>query len=212
MNRVSTITAALAVVAVAVLGCGQVPGAEPTSASSTRTPAPATSPPVAPSVTDTPRDAAAAQPPVAFTGRIVCGDTVRTGVSESPADGGHVRLRPRGWSWQPTATMSDPRLEGDYYISYDSDDYESSTVTSVGTGTWRIQNREGAWQGSFTNIKYPDSTTTVSTPLVGEGAYDGLTALWEATNHRPVECAWAIRGLILEGHVPAAPEPYTGEE
>jgi hypothetical protein len=107
--------------------------------------------------------------------------------------------------------MSDPRLEGDYYISYDSNDYESSTVTSVGTGTWRIENGEGAWQGSFTNIKYPDSTTVVSTTLVGEGAYEGLTALWESTNRRPVECAWAVRGLILEGDVPAAPEPYLAE-
>lgn len=212
MHRVSTIAAALAVVAVTVLGCGQVPAAEPTSASSTRTSAPATSTPVAPSVTDTHQDAEAAQPPVAFTGRIVCGDAVRTGVSESPADGGPVRRRTRDWAWQPTATMSDPRLEGDYYISYDSDDYESPTVTSVGTGTWRIENREGAWQGSFTNIKYPESTTIVSTALVGEGAYEGLTAVWEATNHRPVECAWAIRGLILAGNVPAAPEPYTGEE
>ena len=170
MNRVSTIAAALALAAVTVLGCGQVPAAEPTSATSTGTPAPATATPVAPSVTDTPQDTEAAQPPVAFTGRIVCGDTVRTGVDESPEDGGPVRLRTRGWAWQPTATMSDPRLEGDYYISYDSDDYESPTVTSVGTGTWRIENEEGAWQGSFTNIKYPESTTIVSTALVGEGA------------------------------------------
>ena len=148
---------------------------------------------------------------MAFTGRIVCGPSVRTGVDETPTDGGPVRLRVRGWASQPTATMSDPRLEGDYYISYDQDDYESSIVTSVGTGTWRIENEEGAWQGSFTNIKYPDSTTIVSTALVGEGAYEGLTVLWEATNHRPVECAWAVRGLILQGDVPAAPEPYRGE-
>ena len=55
--------------------------------------------------------------------------------------------------------------------------------------------REGAWQGSFTNIKYPDSTTIVSTALVGEGAYDGLTAMWLSTNHRPLECASAVCGL-----------------
>ncbi len=211
MNRVSTIAAALAVVAITVLGCGPVPAAEPTSAASTRTLAPATSPPVALSVTDASQDAAAAQPPVTFSSRIVCAETVRTGVSESPADGGPVRVRTRGWAWQPAATMSDPRLEGDYYISYDSDDYESPTVTSVGTGTWRIENGEGAWQGSFTNIKYPDSTTIVSTVLVGEGAYEGLTVVWESTNHRPLECAWAVRGLILEGDVPAAPEPYPGQ-
>ena len=168
--------------------------------------------PAAPSIMRPPQDTAVAQPPVAFTGRIVCGDIVRTGESESPADGGPVRLRTRGWAWQPTATMSDPRLDGVYSISYDSDDYESPTVTSIGTGTWRIENREGAWMGSFTNIKYPDSTTIVSTALIGEGAYEGLTAVWESTNHRPVECAWAVRGLILEGHTPAVPEPYTSEE
>ncbi len=140
MNRVSMIPAAVAVIAITVLGCGQVPAAEPPSAASTGTLAPAASPPVAPSVTDTPQDAAAAQPPVAFSGRIVCGEPVRTGVNESSADGGPVRLRTRGWAWQPVATMSDPRLEGDYYIGYDSDDYESPTVTSVGTGTWRIEN------------------------------------------------------------------------
>lgn len=212
MNRVSTIAAALAVVAITVLGCSQVPAADATSAASTRTLAPATSPPVAPSVTDTSQDAVAVvQPPVAFTGRIVCGPGVRTGVDESSPEGDLVRVRSRGWAWQPSATMSDPRLEGDYYVSYDSDDYRSPTVTSVGSGTWRIENEEGAWQGSFTNIKYPDSTTIVSTALVGEGAYDGLTALWESTNHRPLECAWEVRGLILEGEVPAAPEPYTGQ-
>ena len=211
VNRVSTIAAVLAMVAGTVLGCGQVPAADPVSAASTRTPAPAISTPVALAVTDAPPDAEAAQPPVAFTGVIVCGDTVRTGVDGSPADGGPVRLTTRGWAWQPTATMSDPRLEGDYYISYDSDDYVSPTGTSVGTGTWRIENREGAWQGSFTNIMYPGSTTIVSTALVGEGAYDGLTAVWESS-HRPVQCDWAVRGLILEGDVPAAPKAYTGEE
>jgi hypothetical protein len=183
----------------------------PAVSPSTRTLAAATSPPVAASVTDNSQNPAAAQPPVAFSGHIVCGSTVRTGVNESPADGGPVRVRTRGWAWQPTATMSDPRLEGDYYVSYDSDDYESPTVTSVGSGTWRIENEEGAWLGSFTNIKYPDSTTIVSTALVGEGAYEGLTAVWESTNHRPLECAWDVRGLILEGDVPAAPEPYTGQ-
>ena len=154
--------------------------------------------------------AAAAQPPVAFSGSIVCGSPVRTGVDEAAA-GGPVRLRTRGWAWQPTATMSDPRLAGDYYISYDSDDYESDAVTSVGSGTWRIENDDGAWQGSFTNIKYPDSTTVVSSALVGEGAYRGLTAVWESTNLRPLACAWEVRGLILWGDVPAAPEAYSGK-
>jgi hypothetical protein len=222
MNRVPTIAAALMLVAGSVLACAQISATEPITASSIITAPPATSLRAAPSITPPPAPSVevapsatgttTAQLPVAFSGRVVCGELVRTGRDESPKDGGPVRLTTRGWAWRPVATMSDPRLEGDYYISYDSNDYESVTVTSVGTGTWRIENGEGAWQGSFTNIKYPGSTTVVSTALVGEGAYEGLTAVWESTNHRPLECAWAVRGLILEGDVPAPPEPYTGKE
>jgi len=212
MNRASTMAAASALIVGTVLGCGQIPAAPSTSPASTRTQAPATSTPLPLAVSDAPDEGDSAQRPVAFTGRILCGDSVRTGVSDSPADVGPERLATRGWAWQPTATMSDPRLEGDYYISYDSDDYPSPTVFSVGTGTWRIQNGEGAWQGSFTNIRYPDSTTTVSTALLGEGAYAGMTAVWESTHHQPLECAWAVRGLILVGLVPPAPEPYIPEE
>src|SRR5687767_7350689 len=122
MSRISTITGALAVVVITLMGCAQAPAADSTNAISTRTPAPATSPSVAPSVTDTSRDVAAVeQAPVAFTGRIVCGPDVRTGVDASSAEGDLVRLRTRGWAWEASATMSDPRLEGDYYVSYDSD-------------------------------------------------------------------------------------------
>jgi hypothetical protein len=211
MNGVSTTAAALAVVAITVAGCSQVPAAGAAGGASTGTLAAATSAPVAAWPEPVPDALAVVRPPVAFTGRVVCGPDVRVGVDQSSPEGDLVRLRSRGWAWQASATMSDLRLEGNYYVSYDSDDYRSPTVTSVGSGTWRIENEEGAWQGSFTNIKYPASTTIVSTALVGEGAYEGLTAVWESTNHRPLDCAWSVRGLILEGEVPAAPDPYTGQ-
>lgn len=215
-TRPVAVPAALAVVAVAVIGCSQPSGNPTGAAGPVRTQGQATSassaPSVEASVAGTARgDAAITSPPVEFTGRIICGPPVRTGVDERPADGGAVHVRSRGWAWQPTATMSDPRLEGDYYISEDTDEYRSPAGTSVGSGTWRIENEEGAWQGSYTNIFYPDSTTTVSTALVGERAYEGLTALWESTFHGPSECSWDVRGLIFEGDAPAAPEPYLGQ-
>jgi hypothetical protein len=57
---------------------------------------------------------AAADLPVAFTGHIECGPVVRTGVNESESDDSPVRVGSRGWAWQPRATMTDPRLQGDY--------------------------------------------------------------------------------------------------
>jgi hypothetical protein len=150
---------------------------------------------------------APAQLPAEFTGHIACGPEVRSPTSET--QGGVVQGR--GGAWHPTATMSDRRLEGDYYISFDGDTYSSPAGTAVGAGTWRIENDEGAWQGSYTNVGFADGTASVvSTPLVGEGAYGGLTAIWEST-YDGEACAWDVRGVIIEGDVPAAPEPFSGQ-
>ena len=54
------------------------------------------------------------------------------------------------------------------------------------------------------------STTTVTTPLAGSGAYEGLTAIRES-HHDASACSWDVRGLIIEGDVPAAPAPVTAD-
>ena len=71
------------------------------------------------------------QPPVAFTGNVLCGDQVRPDTTEF----GDGVAKHRGGAWHPTATMSDPRLEGDYYISFDDDQYTKPLGTAVGAGT-----------------------------------------------------------------------------
>ncbi len=98
-------------------------------------------------------------PPVGFTRHLDCGPEVRAGSDETVDGGGPIRIRHREWAWQPSGRMSDPRLEGTYLLTYDSDDYRDPAGISVGAGTWRIENSDGAWQGSFTNLQYPDSTT-----------------------------------------------------
>jgi hypothetical protein len=111
--------------------------------------------------------------------------------------------------------MSEPRLEGDYYMSYDTDEHRGPEgTTSVGSGTWRIENDEGAWQGTFTGVEFFDHVSTVSMPLAGEGAYEGQTAIWEVVHHpdsADAICNWDVRGVIIEGSPPAAPEPFIGE-
>ena len=79
----------------------------------------------------------------------------------------------------------------------------------MGSGIWRIENEAGALQGSFVKADYPDHGTTVSSALVGEGGYEGLTAIWESVLNP--DCSWDVRGLIIEGEPPAVPEPYVAE-
>ena len=153
--------------------------------------------------------------PVEFTGTIVCGPDVRTGMTDIPLSGGDTSvMRSRGGAWQPSATISEPRLEGTYYYAYDGDEYRTEglmSAPSVGSGTWRIENDEGAWQGSHPNIGFADGTySKATTILIGEGAYEGLTAIWEE-QHDGAACAWDVRGLIIEGDAPAAPEPFRAE-
>jgi hypothetical protein len=104
-------------------------------------------------------------------------------------------------------------MEGSYYISYDSDEYRGSQgTTSVGSETWRIENGEGAWQGSSTGVNFADGHPSVLTiALVGEGAYEGLTAIWESVYNPSGLCSWDVRGVIIEGGPPAVPEPFIGE-
>ena len=138
-------------------------------------------------------------PPAEFTGHIECGPAVRLSDTE-PA-------------WQQPATMSDPRLEGTYYYSEATRTFgEALPAIAAAAGTLRIENDEGAWQGSMTYAYLSDGTgTTGSTVLVGEGAYEGLSAIWEERFLLPGCGAADVRGLIIEGEVPVAPEPYVGE-
>jgi hypothetical protein len=162
-------------------------------------------------------DEAPEQAPVEVTGRILCGPEVQSGTEEEVvvplADGEMTIGRGRGFVWQQsTSSMSDPRLEGTVYQSADSDDYilpGFEAGPSVGISTKRIENDEGAWQGSSVYLDFPDGTS-VEAPyvMVGEGAYEGLTAIYEV---EIFNCGEDIRGYIIDGAIPAIPEPYVGE-
>jgi len=155
-----------------------------------------------------------------FEGRILCGSSAGRAGSTTFNDIGSeqdplLRSETRGFGYDvEVASMSDPRLDGQIINYWDSDEYfaDDSSVGHVGTGTWRITNDEGAWQGSFHNVFFPDDSwgTTVY-PLYGEAAYEGLVALWEF-DYLPVttagRCGWDVHGLILDAeNLPAAPVP-----
>jgi hypothetical protein len=143
-----------------------------------------------------------ASPPVEFSGHIDCGGQVRTDSLDTVGD--HQEYR--GGAWVTSITqMSDPRLDGIATISRDKDVYRSVTggAYTLGSGTWRIETDAGAWQGSYDIVGFPDDTfTTVTTPLIGEGAYEGLVAVWES---EPYDCGWDVRGVIFPGGPPEPP-------
>ena len=152
--------------------------------------------------------------PVQFTGIVDCGPQIAGGTSETVqvpmGESVMTVLVRRGNTWQPSAReVSDPRLEGRYTISYDTDAYYPPGVvgsTDVGAGTWRIENDEGAWQGSYHIAGIDGGDVTVTVPLIGEGAYAGLFAIVESA-YDSAACSWDWRGLIVDGELPAYPEP-----
>jgi hypothetical protein len=139
--------------------------------------------------------------PAAFTGRIAFGGQVRSG-TVATVEG---RTESRGSAWAPTIVeVSDPRLDGNVTISFDTDDYIGldGATYSVGSGTWRIGNPDGAWQGSYNIVATDDYGSVATTTLVGEGAYAGMTAVWEQTLDNS---GWDIRGVIFPAAPPAPP-------
>ena len=161
------------------------------------------------------QDQAAPHPPEPFSAVVDCGGQIAFGSTESleyPMDEATMTiLARRGDAWRPIAReVSDPRFEGRYSISSDADSYYAPGLTAddvVGAGTWRIENDEGAWQGSFRYMDPLDGgDVTVTVLLTGEGTYEGLTAMVESA-HDPVACVWQWRGLVVDGNLPDYPEP-----
>jgi hypothetical protein len=150
--------------------------------------------------------------PVAVTACIDPGDNVGPpGTQERvdiPSSEGVITLaRYRGDTFlQPWTEVSDPRLEGTYTRSWDEDEYFSGPAfLSIVVTTDRIENDEGAWQG--TSVWYrPAEGEPSFAPMVmvGEGAYEGLTAILGGVE-RYGECA--VTGYIIDGSIPAPPVP-----
>jgi hypothetical protein len=110
--------------------------------------------------------------------------------------------------------VSDPRLEGIWYHTEDNDTYSGPGTDGLIIGTWtrRIENDEGAWQGTtHLTIDFPDGDAVGGARgpyvMIGEGAYEGLTAL--LTQGEEEGCP-NERGYIFEGSIPA-PEQQTGQ-
>jgi hypothetical protein len=148
--------------------------------------------------------------PVEFTACSSAGPTVQPLTVEQVAlpDGETTIERESVTYRQGAVEVSDPRLEGTWYLTEDNDNYSGPGTDGLTIGTWtrRIENDEGAWQGTtHQSIDFPDGSSVGGWPgpyvMIGEGAYAGLTALLTQSE---TACPNA-RGYIFEGTIPAAP-------
>jgi hypothetical protein len=95
---------------------------------------------------------------------------------EIPSSEGEITLgRYRGDTYlQPWTEVSDPRLEGTYTRSWDEDEYFLSgggAFLSIVVTTDRIENDEGAWQGSSVWYRPAEGEQSFAPMvMVGEGA------------------------------------------
>jgi len=207
--------AAAAVLVVAVVGINLGPGLNTVSSEASPTISPSASPTASPSVA--PSQAVAPQPPVEVTGTFACGPPVRTPTSETfdVSDGGTILTRNREGAWQQIVTMSDPRLEGAIYHTYEDDLYRVAGADAdgptVAAYTWRITNDGGTWEARVTSATFADGSQIGDAPtvVVGSGGYKGLTAIWETTELRDQGCTVDVHGIIFEGA--PVPEPYVVE-
>ncbi len=142
--------------------------------------------------------------PAPFTGRIAYGGQVRSGTMDTVD--GHIESR--GSAFAPSmVSVSDPRLDGDVLISWQTDEYVASDGADqvLGSGTWRIETADGAWEGSYVRLEADGLSDKSTAVLTGQGAYEGLTAVWEQTIDGS---GWDIAGAIFpSGPPPAAVLP-----
>ena len=71
----------------------------------------------------------------------------------------------------------------------------------VANGSVRIDNDQGAWVGTYTGL-YGESDQEETYSMVGEGAYEGLSAVlrWSGEDG-------SIEGVIVPGELPAPTDP-----
>jgi len=127
-----------------------------------------------------------------FTGRLSCG----VQGPSSPAV-----------SWRfSVLDVSDERFDGSYIeqlAGYEDGDPDVDGIGAYST-LWEITNEGGAWVGQTASFRFaPESYSTFTVKLDGQGGYEGLTAVMEGDFTE--DCGFDIRGVVVDGDLPATP-------
>lgn len=104
--------------------------------------------------------------------------------------------------------LNDPRVTGESTETWLSDRWEDDNggTILVQWGTARLENADGAWEGSYTGA-YNGETDTITYWYRGTGAYEGLTFhAWLTAGPRiGPRPTWLMEGIIYPGEPPELP-------
>jgi hypothetical protein len=160
----------------------------------------------------------APQPPAEFTGVWCIGPEVapdRNGTITTIelGDDGLTLTRNQGGAWRNAVSMSDPRLQGDAYQTYETDTYDPPSIEVI-SSTLSIVNEEGAWVSRhYSSRGTPAGSTDTGNVFIGQGAYEGLIAFMstgapvlrpEGITAEYVGCE-ELQGIIIDD---AVAEPF----
>ena len=110
-------------------------------------------------------------------------------------------------SWQfPVVEISDERFAGTYVNQLAGYEDGDPDVDGIGaySALWEITNEGGGWVGDTASFRFPpESYSTFTVKLDGQGAYEGLTAVLEADFTE--DCGFDLRGVVVNGDLPATP-------
>jgi hypothetical protein len=157
-------------------------------------------PPFAEETTGTQRPAAGG--PVAddavakVTGTATC-PTGDFGTPMTDADGVHHY---RDMLWRCDVRTDDPRVTGTEIAPWNQDLWGTfNKGAAVQWGTSRLENAEGAWEGTGSGVWSSDRGDIIAFWYKGTGAYEGLSyfELWTG-RYEP----WTIQGQIFPGDPP----------
>jgi len=140
------------------------------------------------------------------------GPTASTPEPDVQPEREHHRCSTQTW------TTSDPRLTGTSTSTWDADVYVlDEAIISVSAGTYELRNESGGWLCHYRDDlaygmgRYATGATEQTVTCVGDGAYDGLTAIlfldWSDSPPSSVPLA----GLIFPGEAPPLPELLASE-
>lgn len=199
MRSTARLSVALALVGLVVSACG---------AAATSSPAPTGTPTQAATSTPSPTAEATARPTVTKSPmtdgagpEYVTGTDSALRVTQSGTEtvvNGVTRVRDQ--QMQSLSTMNDPRVSGTSFITLNGDIHG---IVMAEWGTVRLENPDGAWEGSWTGAAWNDgNATTVSGWLVGSGAYAGYTYYFHTYGE---STPFATEGIIFEGSPPTTP-------
>jgi hypothetical protein len=139
---------------------------------------------------------------------------VAEGVATVSADG---VTEIAGVTTSGTLTFDDARLTGTQRSEANERRYGISGEGSLATGTMSIENDAGTWAGTYVRISPPGREgSLLQAELVGEGAYEGLSAILRYDLAKPWGDAGMVAGVVYPGTLPDYPstdafapyEPY----